>query len=65
MVGKFNNFVLCKNKNKVNSQGVLIADKDAKNGNSAVLKINNTYGTNKAIFVETDVTKADQLEGII
>ncbi|KAG5881900.1 hypothetical protein JTB14_004795 [Gonioctena quinquepunctata] len=42
--------------------GVAIADIDAKSGAGAVDKLNKTYGANKALFIKTDVTKADQLE---
>lgn len=45
-------------------QGVVIADLDSKNGNTAVEMINSSYGNKKAIFIETDVTKSNQLEGI-
>lgn len=45
-------------------QGVVIADLDSKNGISAVEKINSSYGNKRAVFIETDVTKANQLEGM-
>lgn len=44
-------------------QGVVIADIDEKNGNSAVDKLNKTFENRKIVFIKTDVTVADQLEG--
>ncbi|XP_023020854.1 15-hydroxyprostaglandin dehydrogenase [NAD(+)] [Leptinotarsa decemlineata] len=42
--------------------GVVIADIDGLKGSEAVDYLNKKYGANKAVFIKTDVTKADQLE---
>lgn len=44
-------------------QAVTIADLSEAHGNQTVREITEQYGPNRAIFVKTDVTKADQLEG--
>ncbi|CAH1116662.1 unnamed protein product [Phaedon cochleariae] len=41
---------------------VVIADIDAKNGAEAATMLNKTYGANKAFFIKTDVTKAEQMD---
>ncbi|CAG9837242.1 unnamed protein product [Diabrotica balteata] len=43
-------------------KGVVIADIDSKSGNEAITKLTSHFGSNKAVFLKTDVTKADQLE---
>ncbi|KAF2887764.1 hypothetical protein ILUMI_18409 [Ignelater luminosus] len=44
------------------AQAVTIADINVKEGQEAVNKITTEFGPNRALFVKTDVTKADQLE---
>jgi hypothetical protein len=44
-------------------QAVTIADVDAAKGEDSAKKLNTEFGGNKVIFIRTDVTKADQLEG--
>ncbi|XP_044265345.1 15-hydroxyprostaglandin dehydrogenase [NAD(+)]-like [Tribolium madens] len=43
-------------------KAVTIADVDASKGEQAAKNLNAEFGGNKVIFVQTDVTKADQLE---
>lgn len=45
-------------------QAVTIADLSEAQGNQTVREITEKYGPNRAIFVKTDVTNADQLEGM-
>ncbi|KAJ8972259.1 hypothetical protein NQ314_000261 [Rhamnusium bicolor] len=42
--------------------GVVIADVNAATGEDTSAKLNEEYGAKKAVFIKTDVTKADQLE---
>lgn len=44
-------------------QGVVIADVDVGKGDEAVNTLNGEFGAKKAVFIKTDVTKLDQLEG--
>ncbi|KAJ8983044.1 hypothetical protein NQ317_013249 [Molorchus minor] len=43
-------------------KGVVISDIDTAKGGEAVNKITKEFGSNKAVFITTDVTKVDQLE---
>ncbi|XP_050509487.1 15-hydroxyprostaglandin dehydrogenase [NAD(+)]-like [Diabrotica virgifera virgifera] len=43
-------------------KGVVLADIESQLGNEAITKLSNQFGSNKAVFLKTDVTKADQLE---
>lgn len=44
-------------------QAVTLADNNAEFGAKALKEITEEFGVNKAIFVETDVTKWEQFEG--